>query len=203
MSDVDQILLKEQSEHGKDVEIDRILGTFQLDAYSVLDLKPGCNKEAIKQQYRKKSLLIHPDKTKNTRAPDAFDKLKKAEAELQNDDRREVLDGVFADARMVLIREKKWTIHDDRLKGDEFAEEWKEKTKDLLIERELRKRLAQRAKMEEQGRLKRKLDEEAEERAKAREEHKAWEDARDTRVSNWRDYKKSNGKKKKKQKLLG
>lgn len=200
---IDSILQQEDKEHSRDVEIERILGAFQLDAYSVLALQPGCNTEVIKQTYRKKSLLIHPDKTKNTRAPDAFDKLKKAEKVLQDDKSREQLDGVYADARTVLIREKKWTIHDERLKGEEFLGEWKEKTKDLLIERELRKRLAVKAKMEEEGRIKRKLEEEQEERVKSRLEQKAWEDGRDTRVGNWREFKKKGGEKKKKRKLLG
>lgn len=114
---IDSILQQEDKEHSRDVEIERILGAFQLDAYSVLALQPGCNTEVIKQTYRKKSLLIHPDKTKNTRAPDAFDKLKKAEKVLQDDKSRERLDSVYADARTVLIREKSGLSTTSDLKG--------------------------------------------------------------------------------------
>jgi len=70
-------LEKEASEFTKDAEIDRIRKAFSLDAYAVLDLQPGVPESDIKIQYRKKSLLIHPDKTKNPAAPDAFDRLKK------------------------------------------------------------------------------------------------------------------------------
>lgn len=205
-TEIDSLLQKEASEHTKDEEIARILSSFQLDAYSVLDLQPGCTSKDIKLQYRKKSLLIHPDKTKNEQAPDAFDRLKKAESALQDDKQRERLDQAFTDARRMLIRERKWTIHDERLKSAAFLQDWRDKTREVLVETELRKRRIAKAQMEEEGRLKRKAEEEAEEKARKRESAKAWEDSRDTRVSNWRDYRKSVAPKKKKSKginLLG
>ncbi|KAJ3508793.1 hypothetical protein NM208_g15769 [Fusarium decemcellulare] len=75
----------EAKEFDKDAEIDRILKAFRLDAYAVLDLQPGVPDSDIKITYRKKSLLIHPDKTKNPQAPDAFDRLKKAQTELMDE----------------------------------------------------------------------------------------------------------------------
>ena len=69
----------------KDSEIDRILKAFKLDAYAVLDLKPGVPESDIKKCYRVKSLLIHPDKTSNPQAPDAFDRLKKAQTVLMDE----------------------------------------------------------------------------------------------------------------------
>lgn len=196
--DVDALLAQEASQFARDQEIDRVLNAFQLDAYSVLDLQPGAASDAIRKTYRKKSLLIHPDKTKNPLAPDAFDRLKKAEAALQDDKKREFLDKAFADARRMLIRERKWTIDDERLKSDEFLKDWRERVRDVLIEQELRRRQLQKRQMEEEGRLKRKLEEEAEERRKKREAEKAWEDNRDTRVAGWRQYQKNLSKKKKK-----
>lgn len=204
--EIDSLLQKEASEHTKEAEIERILNAFQLDSYSVLDLQPGCTSSDIKAQYRKKSLLIHPDKTKNERAPDAFDRLKKAESALQDKTKRETLDQAFTDARRILIRQRKWNIHDERLKSEEFLADWRECTREVLVENELRRRRMAKAQMEEEGRLKRKMDEEAEEKRKKRESAKAWEDSRDTRVSNWRDYRKSVSSKKKKKKgidLLG
>jgi DnaJ family protein C protein 8 len=199
--DVDELLAQEASQFVRDQEVDRILKSFPLDAYSILDLQPGCSSQVIKQQYRKKSLLIHPDKTKNPQAPDAFDRLKKAEATLQDDKKRELLDQAFTDARRMLIHEKKWTYDDQRLRSDEFLQEWRIKTKEVLIESELRKRKLQRIQMEEEGRAKRKLEEAEEERRKKRQSEQAWEDARDTRVENWRGYQKKVNKKKKANKV--
>lgn len=42
--------------------------------------------------YRKKSLLIHPDRFKHPRGPEAFDLLKKAQTELLDAEKRKILD---------------------------------------------------------------------------------------------------------------
>lgn len=190
-SDIDAILAKEDSALARDTEIERILNAFPLDSYSVLDLQPGVSLDDIKATFRKKSLLIHPDKTTNPRAPDAFDRLKKAQNALQDDATREMLDNAFTDARRILIRERKWTINDERLKSDEFLRDWRKKTQEVLVENELRKRKLKKIQMEEEGRQKRKLEQQMEERRLQKEQEKAWEDSRDTRVHQWRQYRKN------------
>ncbi len=86
----------------------------------MLDLQPGVPESDIKLTYRKKSLLIHPDKTTNPQAPDAFDRLKKASTELMDEKHREYLDSCIADARMLLIRERKLTVDSEELKTEDF-----------------------------------------------------------------------------------
>ena len=175
-----------------------------LNRYSILELQPGVSESDIKIQFRKKSLLIHPDKTKNPQAPDAFDRLKKAQAELSDEKTRGRLDEAFTDARMLLIRERKWTIDNEELKTPEFMVDWREKTKQVLIENELRKRKQIKAQLAEEGREQRKAEAEAEARKRKRENEQAWEDTRDQRISSWRNFQKSSGeKKKKKPKPLG
>lgn len=44
----------------------------EIDYYSVLGLKPSANKEAVKKQYRKMAVLLHPDKNKCVGADGAF-----------------------------------------------------------------------------------------------------------------------------------
>ncbi|KAG0132570.1 hypothetical protein HOY82DRAFT_557985 [Tuber indicum] len=189
---------REASDYLKDAEISRILNAFKLDAYAILDLKPGVPESDIKLQFRRKSLLIHPDKTRNPQAPDAFDRLKKAQGVLMDEKARTRLDEAIADARMLLIREKKWTVDNPELTGEEFAVEWREKTKFVLIESELRRRKQVKAQMAEEGREKRKADEEVEARKRKRENEIAWEETRDQRINSWRDFKKGEEKKKKK-----
>ncbi|CEJ85056.1 Putative DnaJ domain-containing protein [[Torrubiella] hemipterigena] len=197
----------EAREFDKDAEIDRILKAFRLDAYAVLDLQPGVTESDIKVTYRKKSLLIHPDKSKNPLAPDAFDRLKKAQTELMDEKHRERLDEAIADARMLLIRENKWTVDSEELKTDDFAKKWREKTKDVLIDNEHRRRRQMKAQMQEEGREQRKADAELEERKRKRQHDQDWEATRDERISSWRDFKKgksdSDKKKKKKLKPIG
>ena len=171
----------------------------------MLGLKPGVPESDIKIAYRKKSLLIHPDKTKNPQAPDAFDRLKKAQTELMDEKHRERLDEAIADARMLLIREKKLTVDSPELKTPEFEKEWAEKTKFVLIENEQRRRRQVKAQMQEEGREQRRQDEETEVRKRKRQHEQDWEATRDQRIDSWRQFQKGksggDGDKKKKKKL--
>ena len=152
----------------------------------------------IKKCYRTKSLLIHPDKTTNPLAPDAFDRLKKAQTELMDEKHRERLDEAIADARMLVMREKKLTIDDEEVKSAAFAKEWRDKTKFVLIENEHRRRKQVKAQMQEEGREQKKVDEEVDARKRKREHEKDWEETREQRIGSWRDFQKGGDKKKKK-----
>ncbi|CZR63461.1 related to molecular chaperone (DnaJ superfamily) [Phialocephala subalpina] len=198
--DIDALeaLESEEKEYLKDAEIDRILKAFRLDAYAVLDLQPGVPESDIKKCYRSKSLLIHPDKTTNPQAPDAFDRLKKAQTELMDEKHRERLDEAIADARMLLIRENKWTVDSPELKTEKFAKDWREKTKMVLIDNEHRRRRQMKAQMQEEGREQKKADEELEQRKRKREHEQDWESTREQRIGSWRDFQKGTEKKKKK-----
>lgn len=159
-------------------------------SYAVLDLQPGVPESDIKMTYRKKSLLIHPDKTKNPRAPDAFDRLKKAQTELMDEKHRERLDEAIADARMLLIRENKWTVDSPELKTDDFAKKWRAKTREVLIDNEHRRRRQMKAQLQEEGREQRRQDEELEERKRKRQHEQDWEATRDVRINSWRQFQK-------------
>ncbi|EMT60379.1 J domain-containing protein spf31 [Fusarium odoratissimum] len=193
----------EAKEFDKDAEIDRILKAFRLDAYAVLDLQPGVPDSDIKVTYRKKSLLIHPDKTKNPLAPDAFDRLKKAQTELMDEKHRARLDEAIADARMLLIRENKWTVDSEELKTEEFRKMWRAKARDVLIDNEHRRRRQMKAQLQEEGREQRRTDAEVEEQRKRKRQHEQdWEATRDERISSWRQFQKGSGGEKKKKKKL-
>ncbi|KAL8631712.1 hypothetical protein Q9189_002520, partial [Teloschistes chrysophthalmus] len=183
-------LEKEASEFNKDAEIDRILKAFRLDAYAVLNLQPGVPDTQIKIQYRKLSLLIHPDKTSNPSAPTAFDRLKKAQTELMDPKQRTHLDECIADARMLLIRERKLTTDSPEVKAPdaEFLGAWRKKTVEVLVDAEARRRKQLRAQMQEEGREQRKVDEEVEARKRRREHEVKWEETREGRIGSWRDF---------------
>jgi DnaJ family protein C protein 8 len=185
-----------------------ILKAFRLDAYAVLDLQPGVPESDIKNTYRKKSLLIHPDKTSNPRAPDAFDRLKKAQTELMDEKVRARLDEAIADARALLLREKGWTVDSDELKTDEFKRLWRDKAREVMVDDEMRRRRQARVQMQEEGRQQAKEEEEVEQRKRKREHEVQWEATRDKRIGSWRDFQKASAgvaekKKKKKLKVLG
>ncbi|KAK7956065.1 DnaJ domain-containing protein [Apiospora aurea] len=194
--DIDALdaLASEAKEFEKDAEIDRILKAFRLDAYAVLDLNPGV------------------PGTKNPQAPDAFDRLKKAQTELMDEKHRERLDEAIADARMLLMRENKWTVDSPELRTDAFARDWRVKTREVLIDNEQRRRRQVKAQMQEEGREQRRQEEEIDERKRKRQHDQDWEATRDQRISSWRQFQKGKGgssssgepgKKKKKVKPIG
>lgn len=162
----------------------------------------------IKMTFRKKSLLIHPDKTKNALAPEAFDRLKKAQSELSDEKHRARLDEAIADARMLLIREHKWNVDSPELREPAFEKEWAEKTKLVLIDNEHRRRRQVKGQMQEEGREQRKADAEIEERKRKRQHEQDWEATRDQRIDSWRSFQKGktagsgDGPEKKKKKKL-
>ena len=183
-----------------------IRNVFSLDAYAVLDLQPGVPENDIKKCYRTKSLLIHPDKTTNPNAPDAFDRLKKAQTVLLDDKLRAELDENISDARMLLMREMKLTADDEETRSPEFLKKWREKTIWVIRDNELRKQRQMKAQMREEGRQQKKEDEELAERKRKREHDDAWEKSREQRIGSWRDFQQGKkpepeGGKKKKKKL--
>ncbi|KAI9320417.1 hypothetical protein BX666DRAFT_1907849 [Dichotomocladium elegans] len=101
----DQDLERYFSQSEKQLEIDRVLNCFKLDPFSILELpyeKP--NAKTLKMQYRKKSLMIHPDKVKHERAQEAFALLKKAESELEDEARLKLLLNVIEEAKVEALR---------------------------------------------------------------------------------------------------
>lgn len=156
----------------------------------MLDLQPGVPESDIKACYRKKSLLIHPDKTSNPRAPDAFDRLKKAQTELMDEKARARLDEAIADARYLLMRERKLTADDAETRSDDFLAAWRDKTREVLVDNELRRRRQLKAQMQEEGRQQKKEEEEIEERKRKRDANQRWEDTREARIGSWRDFQK-------------
>lgn len=177
----------------------------------MLGLKPGVPESDIKLFYRKKSLLIHPDKTKNPLAPDAFDRLKKAQTELMDEKHRALLDEAIADARMLVLRDLKLTVDSPEAKEPDaaFEKQWADKTKMVLIDNEQRRRRQLKAQMQEEGREQRKEDAELEDRKRKRQHEQDWEATRDQRIDSWRTFQKGKtsgdgpSKKKKKMKPIG
>ncbi|XP_019242466.1 PREDICTED: J domain-containing protein spf31-like [Nicotiana attenuata] len=73
---VEDALLKqffaEVSEVERDNEVNRILSCFKLNPFDYLNLSFDSSIDEVKKQYRKLSLLVHPDKCKHPQAKEAF-----------------------------------------------------------------------------------------------------------------------------------
>ena len=91
--------LSEVREVDRDNEVNRILWAFKLNPFEKLNLRFDAAPEEIKKQYRKVSLLVHPDKCSHPQAAAAFDVLGAAHKELLDEQKREGLMAVLNLAR--------------------------------------------------------------------------------------------------------
>ncbi|SNX81341.1 uncharacterized protein MEPE_00046 [Melanopsichium pennsylvanicum] len=183
------------------LEIDRILGAFRLNPYDVLEVPLEADDKEINKIYRKKSLLIHPDKVKHERAVEAFDLLKKASSHLLDEEKRKVLDETVMDARLMVLKELNLpfaTPYDD-VRLTNLTPTWDERvrkaTKELMVDDELRRRKAIRIQHQTEGEAQRKKEQAVEDRKRKVEQEAAWEQTRDHRVADWRAFQKGKGKK--------
>lgn len=189
--DLDKVLSSTELATLRDKEIERILACHEKDFFAILDITEDL-KDA-KKIYRKKSLLIHPDKSDHKKAPIAFDKLQKAyemvtleeESSEDPDTQRKIdekkklieiykyvgkdkpLDQIRKEVHNILIKEQE---DDDKEKQIQKFKEAKEQE--------------QMESIKQQRQLKKELDEK-------------WEDQRESRVENWRNFVKKVEKKKK------
>ncbi|KAI9512073.1 DnaJ-domain-containing protein [Russula earlei] len=209
-SDLERLLNREASAIQRELEVERILNAFKLNPYDTLDLETSATAEEIKKKYRQLSLFIHPDKCSHPRAPEAFDVLKKAESELGDAAKREDLDAAINQARSTLLKglSLPTSTPDDhpKLRGltPPFKAQLRQKSKELLIEEEFRRRRAVKMNLANEGFEARKKEEEVTARKRKAEEDARWEETREQRVDSWRSFSNTSKKKKKqKENVLG
>ncbi|XP_047975144.1 J domain-containing protein spf31-like [Salvia hispanica] len=207
----------EVSEVERDNEVSRILSCFKLNAFEYLNLPFTSSVEDVKRQYRKLSLLVHPDKCKHPQAKEAFGALAKAQQLLLDQQERDyILNQVNAAREELRAKRKKQLKKDTATKlkslvdegkyeqeyerSEEFQQQLKLKVRELLTDQEWRRRKMQMRISEEEGRLKKDEEETKEMWKRKREHEEQWEGTREKRVSSWRDFMKG-GKKAKKGEL--
>ncbi|KAJ3515429.1 hypothetical protein NLJ89_g1769 [Agrocybe chaxingu] len=201
--DIEKLLNREASAFQREVEVERIFKAFKLNPYDILDIKETATADEIKKKYRQLSLFIHPDKCSHQRAPEAFDILKKAESELSDKAKREELDAVINQARIMTLKALNLPTttseSDPKLKdlNPSFQQRLRIQSKQLLIDEEVRRRKAIKMNLANEGLEARKKDEEVAQRKRKAEDDKSWEDNREQRVDSWRNFASSQKKKKK------
>ncbi|KAF7049640.1 hypothetical protein CFC21_058142, partial [Triticum aestivum] len=164
-----------------------------------------------RQRSRQLSLLVHPDKCKHPQAQEAFGALAKAQQLLLDpQERGYILDQVTSAKEELRAKRKKELRKDSASKiksqvdegkyeeqferSDEFQKQLIIKVREILTDKEWRRRKMQMRISEEEGRLKKDEEETKEMWKRKREHEEKWEETRDQRVSSWRDFMKT-GKK--------
>ncbi|KAJ3410638.1 hypothetical protein HDV05_003529 [Chytridiales sp. JEL 0842] len=218
--DVDTFLRLESNSFNQDQEVDRILGLASKSAIplEVLDLDPkvwltpnSLDAREIKLSYRKKSLLLHPDKCKHPKAQDAFEMLKKAESELADEGKRNYLMGLVQEARVAVYKKKGYvrpvgtqlmpaagvtipTLEKDPQGAKELVAAIKLEARRLMMDQGQRDNVRLKNEVERKAEAEKAV---LEERKRKQEFEKAWDETREDRVGNWRTFIKKGDKKKK------
>ncbi|OIT26653.1 PREDICTED: J domain-containing protein spf31 isoform X1 [Nicotiana attenuata] len=204
----------EVSEVERDNEVNRILSCFKLNPFEHLNMSFDSSIDDVKKQYRKLSLLVHPDKCKHPQAKEAFGALAKAQQLLLDPQERDyILNQVNAAKEELRSKWKKQLKKDTASKlkslvtegkydqeheqSQEFQQQLKLKVREILTEQEWRRRKMAMRISEEEGRLKKDEEETKEMWKRKREHEEQWEGTREKRVSSWRDFMKGGEKVKK------
>ncbi|TPX65180.1 hypothetical protein SpCBS45565_g05333 [Spizellomyces sp. 'palustris'] len=208
--DVDKYLRLEANTFNQDQEVDRILKlhTQTRNPLEILDHPPSVfitlqvDERAVKVSYRKRSLLLHPDKCKHPRAQETFEILKKAESELMDEEKRKTLIGFVTDARdgifqkrgikgPVVVTEERWkTMMNDK----ELIAAIRMETRRMFAEDESRIKMRMKNEFDRRAA---EAEQKLQERKQKQEHDKLWEETREERVGNWRQFMKKGAKKKK------
>ncbi|KAG1680813.1 hypothetical protein FOA52_008146 [Chlamydomonas sp. UWO 241] len=192
----------------RDNEVNRILWAFKLNPYEKFNLRFDATMEEVKKQYRKLSLLVHPDKCKHSEASTAFDILGEASKVLADEEQMKFIQIVLETAREDVRKErKKATKHDSLVRvatmlnengragveaayeqSDEFHEAWKIKAREYLAQSEWRRRKTIHRLKDDIARDEKTAIENKEKSKEKKEHDKNWEKKRDKRVNDWRDF---------------
>lgn len=189
---LDSILRAQEQDVRRDEEIARILKCHHKDHFDILQINPlqddleSVLPNLLRKAYRKKSLLIHPDKSQNALAPQAFDLLKKAELVLAKDPPDDVeksdLLSVYCEVRILMAVEAP-TEH-----GHEINAGIRQKVRSVLEshlkDQQVEKDYSQRQEAQKQS----EIQTAARERELKRSWESRWASDRDERVKLWRDY---------------
>ncbi|KAJ3044920.1 hypothetical protein HDV00_000202 [Rhizophlyctis rosea] len=225
--DIDTYLRTQSTGFNQDREVDRILtlASETRNPLELLELPPSSwttlyiDLSSVKKNYRRRSLLLHPDKCKHPRAQEAFDVLKKAEAEITDDEKRPNLLALLRDARDAVFKRRGIRIppppppkHLEKAAGEggeakqegpdpsiptdpKLADEVRLEARRIMRDVELRDKIRLKNDVE---RKMTEAEEKVNERKRKMEHDKLWEETREERVGNWRQFVQKGGPAKKK-----
>ncbi|PFH34822.1 DnaJ domain-containing protein [Besnoitia besnoiti] len=166
--------------------------------FQVLLLGAEATEDDVRKQYRKLSLLIHPDKCKHPMAQEAFQVVNKAYEQLQRAEMREKYRDVIEEAKRRVLKENAKENKKRRTQGidvpllsedpAELQTEIMNMCEKMLEETKERREYAERTRQANERYEKEQLEKQAQEELDKCKERKEWLEKRDERVGAWRDY---------------
>jgi DnaJ family protein C protein 8 len=177
-----------------DNQLERLFAQRFSNPYDVLLLSSEASEEEIRKQARSISILIHPDKCKDSRASDAFHMVDTAYKTLMDPEKRKIYQRIMREARERVEhdrkKENKKRVKEGKpeLPEDTFEMQYREMCQKLFDEIEERKNHYQRT---EESQRKRQHEEQEEKKIKEQIRQmteEEWEKTREDRVKNWRNF---------------
>ncbi|KAJ3270128.1 hypothetical protein HDV01_000513 [Terramyces sp. JEL0728] len=208
--DVDKYLRLETNEYKQEEEVERIMKLIgNQDPCLILDLPTevyltlDIPEKLVTKIFRKKSLLVHPDKCKHPNARAAFEELQKAQNLLLNEpEKKQIVLNYIDEARANILHIKGVKIPPKGKPFDYKALQQEVPNIGRLIQLEFL-RMAMELAYRDRTRLKNEQEremlyqDELAKKQKANEEwEKTWEETRDNRIGSWKNYEKKKEKEK-------
>ncbi|XP_026189884.1 uncharacterized protein LOC34618008 [Cyclospora cayetanensis] len=174
----------------------RLTSQVFVSPFQVLLLTPDATEEDIRRQYRKLSLLIHPDKCKHELAQEAFQVVNKAYEKVQEEGVRQRYEGVIEEAKKRVLKQRVQENKARRAAGQELLPETLDALRGavfecceaLLKEIQEKKDYADKCKAANEKYEREKEDKLIEEEKEKCRERNEWVKKRDERVGSWREY---------------
>jgi DnaJ family protein C protein 8 len=179
-----------------EAQVQRLTSKIFSSAYEVLLLGHDADEKTIRNQYRKLSALVHPDKCKHPKANEAFHILKKALDDLMDPNYQDKYKEIMPIARERVYKRRRAENPDRMRRGEDPLElEGTDFEKAVLEECELIMK-QEAEEMEYADKVRRSNEERLEENRKRRiaerdaerKRQKQWERTREQRVAGWRSF---------------
>ncbi|KAG7391512.1 DnaJ (Hsp40), sub C, member 8 [Phytophthora pseudosyringae] len=187
-----------------DGQIERLLQPhftwINLNPFRVLMLDTDATEDDMKQHYRKISTMVHPDKSRNPKAREAFEEVNKAYNLITQEDRRKTCIRTIENATQEVEKERRQKIKKG-VKESELGDLDEAVQKAVLRAFAEIENRRQNIEKREAAQRRREAEQEEKEQAKVvnmfkRERSWAETDRREQRVGNWRSFQKG-GKRRK------
>lgn len=179
-----------------DSQVERLTSKMFGSAYEVLLLGHDADEKAIRNQYRRLSALVHPDKCRHARAGEAFHVLKKAMDDLLDPNYQDKYKDLLPRARKRVFEARK-ADNPQRMKrgedpleleGAEFDRAVLEECDRILQEEAAEMDYADRTRRSNEERLEESRKQRIVEREAERKRKKQWDRTREQRVAGWRTF---------------
>lgn len=177
-------------------QVERLTSKVFSSALDVLLLTHGSDEKTIRNQYRKLSALVHPDKCKHPKANEAFHVLKKALDDLMDPNYQDKYKDILPEARQ-RVYQRRLAENPSRMKrgddpwdleGAEFDKAVLEECENMLKYETEELAYAERVRKSNEDRIEESRKQRIIERDADRKRHKQWERTREQRVAGWRSF---------------